>query len=443
MTESTLPQAAPRSNSGRKLAFQIFLWILALAVLSAAWLILLASVAPARLAFASTGAILMACTPPVLLTFLGWTGMNLVSIRRTLPIAPQVSDAPAAPLMSQLQVARFRIGAWSALTPHGNAIETVAGTRARTKVFKPDKAILLPSGYPAHAGMIDVLNLEALGHAAGTRSRAARVMAMLCAILDDLHSQQATLTVSIDGPANVYWLLPHGFMSGDDAQGELFAGAWKRSAWREGAYLLHMVPAGDASVFTVLSGLQNGIDQSAIPYTIIVAADSLLDREELAPALALGQVFSHTAPQGFIPSEGAGGVLLFNPHQALDDLWSNAAIMGPVMAAGRDIKHERLRGVMAGALTAAGKGASDIGVVVSDSDHRARGSKEVIGAMMHLFSELDPMEERISPMEYAGAFGAASDLVHLALAVELAGEKSVLLLSTSGGQRASVVVMPA
>lgn len=443
MTGSTLQQAAPASKFNRKMAFKIFLWVLAFAVLSAAWLILLAIVAPARLEFASAGAILMACTPPVLLTFLCWTGMTLFSTPRTLLDASLVADAPAAPPEPPMPVARFRIGAWSALTPHGNALETIEGTKARNKVFKPDKAIRHPSGYPAHAGIVNTLNLEAMGQAAGTRLRAPRVMTMLGAILDDLHAQQDTLTESIDGPANVYWLLPHALMSGDDAQSAIFAGAWKRSAWRERAYLLHMIPTGDDSVFTILTSLQSGIDQSSIPYTIIVAADSLLDRDELAPALALGQVFSHTAPQGFIPSEGAGGVLLFNPDKTSDDFWANAAIMGPVKAVGRDTNPERLRIVMSRALTAAGKGAVDIGFVVSDADHRVRGAKEVIGAMMHVLAELDPMDERISPMEYAGDFGAASDLVHLALAVELAGEKSVLVLSTYCGQCSSVVVIPA
>lgn len=67
----------------------------------------------------------------------------------------------------------------------------------------------------------------------------------------------------------------------------------------------------------------------------------------------------------------------------------------------------------------------------------------VVGAMMQVLAGLDPLGQRISPMEYAGAFGAASDLVHLALAVELASEKAALALSSTGGQSAGVVVMPA
>lgn len=442
MTDVTLQQATHASNSSGKLAFKIFLWILTLLVLSAVWFIIVASVAPARLDFSSVGSSLMASTPPVLFTFLCWTGMKIFSTPRILPTATPVANAPP-PAELPMSVARFRIGAWSALTPHGNVIETIEGTKARIKVFKPDKAIQHPSGYPVHAGIIDSLELEAMGHAAGTRLRAPRVMTMLAAILDDLHAQQAALNELIEGPANVYWLLPQALMDGDDARSAIFAAVWKRSAWREGAYLMHMIADRDANVFTLLSDLQKGIDQSCIPYTIIVAADSLLDHEELAPALALGQVFSHTAPQGFIPSEGAGGVLLFNPDKAPDDLWANAAVMGPVRAVRRNTNQDGLRAVLASALTAAGKGAADIGVVVSDSDHRTRGSMEVVGAMTQLLAGMDPMEQRISPMEYAGAFGAASDLVHLALAIELAGEKPALALSTSCGHRAAVIVMPA
>lgn len=443
MTDTPLQQAAPGPRPARKLAFRIFLWILVLAVLSAAWFMLLARFAPARLNFSGVGASLVASTPPLLLAFMCWTGTRLYSTARALPVSSPATDAPAPPSDPPMPVARFRIGAWSALTPHGNVIETIEGTRARTKIFKPDKAISHPSGYPAHASMIDTLDLEAMEHPAGTRLRAARVMAMLGAILDDLHGQQATLAQSIEGPSNVYWLVPLELMSDDHSQSAIFAGAWKRSAWREGPYRLHMIPAGEASVFSLLSVMQNGIDQASIPYMIIIAADSLLDREELAPALALGQVFSHTAPDGFIPAEGAGGVLLFNTNVTSDALWADAAIMGPVKAIGRDTNHDGLRDVMSAALTASGKSADEIGIVVSDSDHRTGGTMEVIGAMTHALAGLDPLEQRISPMEYVGTFGAASDLVHLALAVELAGEKSVLALSTYCGQYAAVVVTPA
>ncbi|WP_157751009.1 hypothetical protein [Janthinobacterium svalbardensis] len=349
---------------------------------------------------------------------------------------PEVAPAPPIP------VVRLRIGAWSALTPHGAVTETAEGSKARKQVFKPDKAILHPSGYPAHAGIVDPLDLAATGHVAGTRLRAPRVMTLLAAILDDLHAQQGSLVRREDGPVSVYWLAPDA-ISGDAAQGAIFARAWQHSAWRDMPYVLQAMAGGEAQLFTVLSALQNGIGQPDVACAIIVGADSLLDTEELAPALALGQVFSSSAPQGFIPAEGAGGIVLWNPDKAPEQMWANAAILGPVSTMPGAATHATMRSVMSAALVASGMDAADIAHVVSDADHRPQASMAVVAAMLEVLAGLDPLEQRLSPMESAGSFGAAADLVHLALAVELASEKPALALGTTGGQCAGVVVMPA
>ena len=98
---------------------------------------------------------------------------------------------------------------------------------------------------------------------------------------------------------------------------------------------------------------------------------------------------------------------------------------------------------MSAALAASATTAEDISFLVADADHRTAGSLEVIDAMAQVLVALDPLEHRISPMEYAGAFGAASDLIHLALAVELAGQGSVLALTSSAEHRSAVVINPA
>ena len=442
-TDTTSHQATPTRQSKGRLAFNILLWVLVLALFGIAWLMLLAHVAPARLNVSSVDAALFASTPPFLLTLLLWTGMQRFSTVPRSAAVPSPAAAPTAPAEPHAPLVRFRIGAWSALTPHGSARETVDGTKARTKMFKPDKEMPHPSGYPAHAAMISSLTLEAMAHPAHMRRRAPRAMAMLCVVLDDLHAQQGRLVESIPGPANVYWMVPPAMYAGDDAHAAIFAAAWERSAWRDSPYLLNMSSAGAASFFNVLSVLQEEIDQSSIPYTLLVAADSLLDREELALAMARGQVFSHTSPQGFIPSEGAAGILLFNPGKCSDELWASGAIVEPVRSVQREGSDIGLSGVMSAALAASGLGAAEVSVVVSDSDHRTRGSMEVVGAMRQVFATLDPLEQRISPMEHAGAFGAAADLVNFVLAAELAAEKPVITISTEGEQLAAVVLRPA
>lgn len=446
MSDISLPQAPPVHRPRRRLVFRIGLWILVLAIVGLAWIVLLASVAPSRLDLSGGGAILMLCAPPVLLALLGWISLQFLSAPKSVPFLPEIAPAAmpvpeVAPVLS-VPLVRLRIGAWSALTPHGAVTETAEGSKARKQVFKPDKAILHPSGYPAHAGIVDPLDLAATGHAAGTRLRAPRVMALLAAILDDLHAQQGSLVRRVDGPVSVYWLAPDA-ISGGEVQGAVFARAWQHSAWRDMPYVLQTMAAGEAQLFTVLSALQNGIGQPAFACAIIVGADSLLDTEELAPALALGQVFSSSAPQGFIPAEGAGGIVLWNPDKAPEQMWANAAILGPVSIMQGAATHAAVRSVMSAAITASGMDAADIAHVVSDADHRPQASMAVVAAMQQVLAGLDPLEQRLSPMESAGSFGIAADLIDLALAVELASGKPALALGTTGGQCAGVVVMPA
>ncbi|MCC7601126.1 hypothetical protein IGS61_26805 [Janthinobacterium sp. FW305-129] len=446
MSDIPLQQLPPVPRSVRRLALRIVLWILVLAIVGLAWIVLLASVAPSRLDLSGGGAILMLCAPPLLLALLGWTSLQFLSAPKSVPSLPESAPAcvpaPEVALAPPIPLVGLRIGAWSALTPHGAVTETAEGSKARKQVFKPDKAILHPSGYPAHAGIVDPLDLAATGHAAGTRLRAPRVMAMLAAILDDLHAQKGSLVRREDGPVSVYWLAPDA-ISGDEAQGAVFARAWQQSAWRDIAYVLQAMRAGEAHLFSVLSSLQSGIGQPGVACTIIVGADSLLDPEELAPALALGQVFSSSAPQGYIPAEGAGGIVLWNPERAPEPVWANAAMLGPVSIMQGAATHAALRSVMSAAITASGMDAADIAHVVSDADHRQQASMAVVAAMQQVLAGLDPLEQRLSPMESAGSFGIAADLVHLALAVELASEKPALALGTAGGQCAGVVVMPA
>lgn len=436
-------QAAPGPDSRSRLAFKIIVWMLALFMFGVAWFLLLARVAPARLDFSSAGAAVFASAPPLLLTLLSWIGVQRFATASPPAAAPAPAAAPSAPPEPPVPLARFRIGGWSVLTPHGSVIETLEGTKGRSKMFKPDKEILHPSGFPAHAAMISGLKLESLGHPADSRKWAPRVMALLCAVLDELHAQQGSLVEPLPGPANVYWMVPPALQSHGHDGAAIFAAAWKHSAWGDKAYLLHMATAGAASLFNVLSVLQEGIDRSSIPYSILVAADSMLDREELEPAMARGQVFSHTSPQGFIPSEAAGGVLLYNPGKCRDELWATAAIVEPVKSAVREDGGRGLSGVMSAALIASGQGAAEVSFLVSDCDHRTQGSMEVVGAMGQVLATLDPLEHRISPMEYAGAFGAAAALVNLALAAELAAEKPVVAVGTEWGQLAAVVVRPA
>ena len=426
-------------------------WLLLLLVAGIVWYFLLSIVAPARVDFDDKrGTIMGTFVPPLLLTLICWTGMRRLASpppeSRATAVAPAV-DGPASLGESPLPTARFRIGAWSVVTPQGNATETAALTKAREKAFRPDKGILLENGNPAHAGTVAKLKLERLGFPANTRLRAPRVAAMLAGILNDIQAMQISLQEMIVGPANVYWIVPQALISEDKSHADVFAAAWRRSAWREMAYQLHIVPSAPAAAYTILSTLQSAIDDSLIPYTLVVAADSQLDSNELA----LDELFSTEAPLGFIPSEGGAGFMLLNPETSPQAMWANAATLGPVKTMQRTSEQAAKGGAnaltqtMAASILAAATPATEVKLVISDTDHRVHGSIAVISALDQILEHLDPLEDRLSPMEYADSFGAATDVVHLALMMEMAASESqiVCTVCNTSSHVAAVLVLPA
>lgn len=450
MTDITPSMAAPAAAPRRRV-FSIMGWLMFLLVAGGAWYFLLSIVAPARVDLNDErGTILGIFVPPLLLTLICWTGL-----RNFTQPAPALASAESAPPAGQatspedapLPKARFRIGAWSVVTPQGDAAETAELTKAREKAFRPDKAIMLENGHRAHAGMVAKLRLDRSGYPATTRLRAPRVAAMLTGVLDDIHSRQLGLAETIGGPANVYWIVPQALLAEDKSHAGIFEAAWRHSAWRDTPYLLHMVPSAPAAGYAILSVLQSGIDASVIPYTLVVAADSQLNSKELD----LDELFSTTAPLGYIPSEGAGGFLLFNPETSPEALWVNAATLAPVktvqLPSGQTAKGtaNALSAAMASSVLAAATPVADVKLVISDTDHRVQGNMAVIAALTQTMEHLDPLENRLSPMEYAGSFGAATDVIHLALAMEMASSESqvVCTVCNAGSQVASVLVLPA
>ena len=96
------------------------------------------------------------------------------------------------------------------------------------------------------------------------------------------------------------------------------------------------------------------------------------------------------------------------------------------------------------AIVADGGSASSVGAIVSDADHRAAGVIEATAAMTLHVPHLDPLADRISPMQYAGWFGAATDLVHICLGAEHALTQviSVGVMSGGGDGTAALLVAP-
>jgi hypothetical protein len=437
-------------------------WLAAFLLLTIVWILLLPLLSLDGLLHylgnigmtGSQSIVAITLAPPLMLSLLGWISVQVL----TPPAAPSIASPDAAPAQpvpaatATPPAEMLRIAAWSAVTPFGDASATVASSQEQERIFRPDSVIRNAEGHPVHTGTVEKLPLEILEYPAETRSRAMRVSALLITVLDDLYVQQEGLVRSASAPVTVYWLVPEALPLDNETR-LCFSMAWTHSSWRKAYYELHLLPAATESAYNIVNKLQQQMSHSKMPYALLLAADSLLNPDELLAPLALGQVFSSKIPDGFVPAEGAAGLLLVNAAFAAASDLVGLCTLGTV--------HRELRATDRGtrgkadsstlttciteAMAATQTTADKIGIVISDTDHRPPRSLEVVQAMEQALPELDPLSQRITPMAYAGYFGAASDLIHLALAAEMAAtteQAAVAVSVASARQTAAVVITP-
>jgi hypothetical protein len=448
-------------------AVRRFTWLMAFLLLTVLWILLLPllSLNGVLQYFSNIGmtgaqsitAITLA--PPLMLAVLSWIGIQMLAPPAAPALTPPAAtpelsisaqSTPAAAALSPAEM--LRIAAWSVLTPFGDTGATVAGSREKEKVFRSDSLIRNAEGHPVHTGTVEDMPLENLGYPPDTRSRAMRVSAMLVTVLNTLFDQQVELARSATAPATVYWLIPEALPLDDETRLN-FSLAWAQSLWRGVDYDLHFLPAATESVYGAVNTLQRHVSASKMPFVLLLAADSLLNPDELLAPLALEQVFSNKAPEGFVPAEGAAGLLLVDAAFATASDLVGRCALGPVhreqrasdRGARRKVDSSTLVTCITEAIDTVQTTADKIGIVISDTDHRVQRSVEVAQAMEQTLPELDPLSDRINPMAFAGYFGAASDLIHMALAAEMVastGQAALVVSVAHSLQTAAVVILP-
>jgi hypothetical protein len=432
-------------------------WLITFLLLTVLWILLLRFL-PLDGLFHYLGTIgmtgtqtIMAITllPPLVMSLLSWIGLQVLSPPTAAPnvtVAKPASETILAPATEKL-----RIAAWSAVTPFGDASATAASSQEQDKIFGPDSAIRNAEGHPVHAATVKELPLELLNYPVKTRSRAMRVSAMLVTVLNSLFEQQIGLARSA-ASTTIYWLLPDALPLDNETRLS-FSIAWTHSFWRNGEYDLHLLPAASESVYGALNSLPQHMSPSKRPYVLLLAADSLVSPDELLAPLALGQVFSNKIPDGFVPAEGAAGLLLVDAAYATASNLVGLCTLGTVQLEQRatdrgapgKVDSSALTTCITAAMAAAKTAADKVGIVISDTDHRFPRNAEVIQAMEKTLPELDPLSDRIAPMAFAGNFGAASDLIHMALAAEMATatEQAALVVSVADArQTAAMMILP-
>lgn len=388
--------------------------------------------------------------PPLALSLLGW-----ISVQTLTPtaVAPKVVPTPPIPeAVVSPPAEMLRIAAWSAVTPFGGAGATVSSSREQEKIFRPDDVVRNADGHPVHTATVKELPLEILNYPVGTRSRTMRITAMLVTVLNALFEQQEELAQSDKTDATAYWLIPEALPLNNETRLS-FSMAWTHSSWSQVHFDLHLLSGATENIYDTVNSLQLHMSNNKMPYVLLLAADSLVNPDELSLPLALDQVFSSTVTDGFVPAEGAAGMLLVNVAFAaraqMDGLLTLGSAQRSLRTSDRTAKGKvdsvTLTACITEAMTASKITAGEVGAVISDTDHRFSRASEVIDAMEKTLPELDPLSQRIGPMAYTGSFGAASDLIHIALAAEMATttEQAVLVVSVADTRKtAAMMIMP-
>lgn len=397
----------------------------------------------------------MTLLPPMVLTFIAWLGLRIIvpsPASSAVDTASMKSTSMVMPAVVPSQANMLRIAAWGAVTPFGDAGTTISGSRDQEKIFRLDNAIRNADGHPVHAAAVEELRLEDLGYPGDTRSRPMRVAAMLVTVLNTLYDQQSELANSSTSPATVYCFIP-ATMRVDSETRLYFATAWLHSSWKNIDHDLHLLPSATENVYSVVNNLQTMLDPNKMSYILLLAADSLLDPGELMMPLAENLVFSGQTADGFIPAEGAAGLLLVDAAFATRSHLGDLCSLGPVQQGLRvsdrtakgKIDSSTLTTCITEAMAAVNTTADRIGNVINDTDHRFSRAGEVIETLGKTLPDLDPLSQRINPMAFAGSFGAASDLIHLVLGADAAAasEQAALVVSVTHVRKTAAVVIGA
>ena len=402
------------------------------------------------------GIMTLSLLPPMILTMLIW-----LKLRKPDPVATTAEASVTIPPETiAAPVNTLHIAAWSAITPFGDVATTLTGTKGKRAVFYPDKEVASAEGLPFLTARIDALPLAVFAYPIETRLLIKRTTAMLFTVLNALHEKKEALDIRLPmGQAvQVYWLPPtesmlSNFVNAPSPEdiADAFATVWKRSEWNTTEHVLASLTS--KSSYEILHTLQHSSDKARSPITLIIAADSLIDPEELAQPIAQGMLYSGATKNGFIPAEGAGGLLLIDASYATKMELFNLITLGPIKTVQREsernvkakIDSATLTSCITQAMNTSQTSADKIGAIICDTDHRLepRGL-EVIAAMLQTLPEHKP-QDRISPMEYAGSFGIASDIIHLALAAEITKEteQAILTVSVADAQHtAALVILP-
>ena len=214
------------------------------------------------------------------------------------------------------------------------------------------------------------------------------------------------------------------------------------------ATLSGVIPSGRVSVVRALSRARTLLHEQRVPYVLIAAADSLLVGPTLARYESESRLLTPLNPDGFIPGEAGGALLIAREPGRQPSLVCEGlgfATERAFLGSDEPLRAEGMREAMKRALLEADCGLHDVDFRVTDNSGEQYYFKEAALAVSRTLRRRKEEFEIWHPADCIGEVGAAIGTVSVAVALTACikgyspGARILMHAGNDAGDRGAVV----
>ncbi|MEW6372321.1 MAG: hypothetical protein AB1584_15405 [Pseudomonadota bacterium] len=403
-----------------------------------------------------------------------WLGKKAIASHGAIAATTAASPAAVQAATTARSTPPLAILATALRSPHGSSAEELAALIATNKAQPDlDKQLVDDEGFPLTCARRDdaddeVLQEEVLewqsrnGLPESLFGEAQwRALILGTAVMRDLAWHAMSELGSAEGSAPQLHLIP--LLSVDwTVEQRSAAQMWFQHIATQAGFPSKDVTGMNGSLGLEESALPKMLDRFALDActtdarlaAIVIACGSSIDQTTVDEWAEKGRLFTPSQPQGFVPGEGAAGLLLTELRQAKSIDGAVYTVLEPTVEAKRDPSHRSSKPAGAGfldelaarALKCASVDVTDIGMVVGDASYRGQCMHELMGFTATTMPHLDSTADVASVGPGCGSCGAVPFVTALALAWHYALErgKPVLYMSNDDPELGhAVLVRPA
>jgi 3-oxoacyl-[acyl-carrier-protein] synthase-1 len=238
----------------------------------------------------------------------------------------------------------------------------------------------------------------------------------------------------------------HGRLEGLDES--LFGELKRELSFEFQSGLSLLIPGGRVGVAQALAHARRLLYGEGVSHVVIAAADSLLVGSTLAAYESEGRLLTSLNPDGFIPGEAGGAVLVARESSREPSLLCEGlgfATERAVLGSGEPLRADGLKDAMKQALREAGYGLHDIDFRITDNSGEQYYFKEAALAVSRILRRRKEEFDIWHPADCVGEVGAAIGAVSIAVAFMASlkryspGYRMLMHAGNDAGDRSAVI----